>query len=799
MIETAKLYYFYHNFTVQLLKLLLVIVALLILFLNQSNTLILHICIFILSYLVIFETFFHFKIAKTLPPHTVFESNLLTETFTIYGLYPFITKGKFESSIKEIFKMPQVRYMLEKADIDQSEIKLIVQPKEDVASLALQIVKKIGGKYVTSCDIAASYLLSCESKTKLLFSKGLKEEDMYAILFFVRNLYSKEEQRDRTRAVYKGLGVGEILTTGWTIETKKFTFDRTFDVLKQGKVNIGREKEYIAIEEALEQVHKNSLILVGDVGVGKQTLIYSFFSESFYGRVPSKLAHKRLYELLIDILLAGVQNQGELEIRLKNIIDELSHSGNVILYIPNIENILGAQTFELNVAGTLLPYLQDSKFQIIATTTPGNYKKYIEENKSILDVLEVLFVKEPDEQNTIQMLLHAATFIERQEKLLISYKAVLRAYQLAKKYERSSVFPGAGVTLLEETASFVSTISQAPKVDYKKIVTEADIEKKVEDKSGIAISLPTQQEKKLLLNFEEQLHKRVIGQDEAINKIAQAMRRLREGLNASSKPISFLFLGPTGVGKTETAKTLASVYFKGEHAMIRLDMSEYKGEEGIEKLLGAAPGKGDERGQLTDKVFDNPSSLILLDEFEKADREVLNLFLQVLDDGRLTDSKGRVISFANTIIIATSNAGSEYIRESIEKGIKIDNEFTLKLLNFLQTQEIFKPELLNRFDAIVEYKPLTTTELKEVVKLLLQDTFVLLKQKDITLTYDESVVDLIVKEGSNEQFGARPLKRYIEDSIENLIAKNLLENKLKRGDNVFLSVSSKGEVVANVK
>jgi ATP-dependent Clp protease ATP-binding subunit ClpC len=265
-------------------------------------------------------------------------------------------------------------------------------------------------------------------------------------------------------------------------------------------------------------------------------------------------------------------------------------------------------------------------------------------------------------------------------------------------------------------------------------------------------------------------------------------------MSTLGKPISFLFLGPTGVGKTETAKALADVYFGQSARMIRLDMSEFVGEEGIRRLLGSGPGEGDEKGQLTEAVYDNPNSLVLLDEFEKADQQILDLFLQVLDDGRLTDNKGKTVSFENCIIIATSNAASEYIREEVESGVQIDHAFQQGLVDFLERKGIFKPELLNRFDDVITFKPLSQIEITEIVKLMLISVSKELTAKDIAVYFDEKIITKIVAEGFDKDFGARPLRRFIQDKIEDIIAQEILKDEIKRGDKIQVSVDTAGDI-----
>ena len=332
----------------------------------------------------------------------------------------------------------------------------------------------------------------------------------------------------------------------------------------------------------------------------------------------------------------------------------------------------------------------------------------------------------------------------------------------------------------------------------KSIVEEKDVIEKVEEKTHIAVGKPGKEEKKLLLNLEEEIHKRLIDQEQAVNSIAQALRRLRAGLSEDGRPISFLFLGPTGVGKTETSKALARLYFGGESSMIRLDMSEYSEGGSLKKLLGPMRGEEESGGELTDKILDNPFSLVLLDEFEKASPDILNLFLQVLDDGRLTDNKGRTVSFADSIIIATSNAASEFIREEVNKGTAIDKKFGQQLLEFLQTKGIFKPELLNRFDGIIVFKPLGENEIEEITKILLKELSDKMLEQDITISFDESLIDKIIKEGFDEQFGARPIRRYIQDNVEDQIAQKILKDEIKRGDKIQLTVNN-SQITINIE
>jgi len=565
--------------------------------------------------------------------------------------------------------------------------------------------------------------------------------------------------------------------------------DLSQEFLNEKREPMGRKNEYQQMVEALYS--GKSVILVGDTGSGKETITKELAIESFMGRLKDNLYHQKIFQLMVDAFMAGAQNQGELELRLNALIAEVAHSGNVVIYIPELQNILGSASFNLDISGALIPYLQKKAIRIVATVTPGNYKKFIEPMHTLVEDFAVVNFSEPTKEEVLKMLFEKAEAIDNQDRVSLTYKSILCAYDYAGRYAKEKVLPGSAVTLLEDAANAV-------KISNRTIVEERDILNQIEKKINVPVGEPKIVEKNLLLNLENEIHKRVIGQSEAILAISEAIRRLRMGLQTPpEKPISFLFLGPTGVGKTETAKALAEVYFGQDARFIRLDMSEFVGEEGLRRLLGSGPGEGDEKGQLTEAVYDNPNSLILLDEFEKADENILDLFLQVLDDGRLTDNKGKTVSFANCIIIATSNAASEFIREQVGGGIQVNKEFQASLINFLETNEVFRPELLNRFDDIITFKPLDQAEIVQITKLLLKGVVKNLSERDITVIFDERIIAKVATEGFDKDFGARPLRRFIQDKIEDLIAQEMLKEQVKRGDKVLISVNSENNIVLN--
>ncbi|MBF8249545.1 MAG: hypothetical protein HW400_146 [Candidatus Levybacteria bacterium] len=683
--------------------------------------------------------------------------------------------------IKGLFSRQDILFVLRKAEIIKSEIQLIDVSKEELFK---------GVQEKTPLDIFASYLSLTEEKTKLLFDKKIKTEDLNNIVIWAKTTFP-DHLNEPFKVNFWGEGIGESWVSGWTLETSKYMVDITASAVNKKPMIFGREEEYREVVQALS--NNKSCLLVGEPGSGRGSFVKALAYESFIGNLKGNLHHQRFFQLLADALLAGAQNQGQLEERLENIIAEISHAGNVIIFIPNFENITGASTFNTDLSGALTPYLQKGQIRIIANITSTSYKKFIEPKLTLASVFETVRFEEPDREVVLQMLLRKSIEIENNppadgNRIEISYKAIMAALNFANKYLQGGVMPGAGVTLLEDTASAVL-------MSGKKVIEEQDVLNKVEEKTKIAVGRPKEKEKDLLLNLEEELHKRIIGQNEAVFEISESLRRLRAGLGSTKKPISFLFLGPTGVGKTASAKALVGIYFGGENKMIRFDMSEYSTEDSVKRFLGGVP---DAKG-LTDKVYENPYSLVLLDEFEKANPKIIDLFLQVLDDGRLTDNAGKTVSFTDTIIIATSNAASEYIREEVNKGTVVDKIFQKNLLEFLQEKGIFRPEFLNRFDGIIVFKPLGKEEVVQIIKLMLDELSKKLLEKDITVNFDEKIIAKIAGEGFDEQFGARPLSRFIQNNIEDLLAQKMLKDEIKRGDKVSVSVdfSNKPQLTIN--
>lgn len=781
--EKIKFYLAYNSVPFLLIRLLILNSLIILAAIQAVGGTLPRIPLLFLSLFLVFEVFVRYGIGKVTPRVLVSEnSKEKYESFTKEALESVLYKKNISAFLDFVLKFPQAKFILQKAAIDRKELIAKEINIADLSNTTFELAKKQKGKYVTTGDLITAYLLLTETETKLLFNKELKEEDILNINSWSRVIIHEEEIFER-KARFVGIGFGETLVWGWTPETKKYTQDHTFSHIRKRTLIEGRENEYKLLLDTMQKPQNNNVLLVGEIGTGKTNLVENFIFQSYEAQLSKKLNHRRFLELMVGPFVAGSPNREEIETRLQAIIDEVKHSVNVVLFMPEFQNLLGSSTYNIDLSGAILPYLKDGKMPIIATMTKGEYKRYFE-NNALRDVFEVIMLEEPSFDIALKMLFQKTEEIEKQNEVYLSYSAVVAAVRYADKYEQNSVLPGTAVDLLNAT-------SNSTKIARGKSATvlESDVEAVVEQKSKIPVGKPSSKEKIVLLNLENEMHKRIIGQNEAITAVSEALRRIRAGITRE-KPISFLFLGPTGVGKTETAKTLARLYFGGESQIIRLDMSEYGTSEGLTRLIQSGAGS------FLDNIATHPFSLILLDEFEKADSKILNLFLQVFDDGRMTDANGRTISFTNTIIISTSNAGSEFIRESVAKGENLTHQ---SLLDYLQKKGTFAPELLNRFDAVVTFRPLNQEEIASVTRIVVDELSAKLAIQDILLTVTPEAITKISKDGFDPEFGARPLKRFVQDHIEDEVAKKILSGEVGRGDSVNVSVDSESNLIITKK
>ncbi len=566
-------------------------------------------------------------------------------------------------------------------------------------------------------------------------------------------------------------------------------------VAKSGSLDIcvGRDQEIENIFEAFMGGH-NGVLLVGATGVGRNTIVGGLAQLMVEENVPAFLRDKRLVELDVPRLIAGA-NASQAEERLLRSLNEISRSGNIILYINNIENLIGissGQEESLDLSEVLAEALSHRNLYCLAAATTRNYTRYIE-NKPLGNTMTTIGVKEPDINNAIQILESKVGVLETKYNVYIVYGALEAAVVMSSRYLHDKFLPLKAISLLEKAA--IVTAAKTKNNPTTVLCGREEVAAAISELTGIPLSKVTVSERKKLLNLESEIHRRLIGQNEAVNAVSAALRRSRAELRDSKRPIaSFLFLGPTGVGKTELAKTISEVYFGDENYLIRLDMSEYQSPDSVRKMIGDVDGT---LGYLTEAVRTKPFALVLLDEIEKANPDILNLFLQLLDDGRLTDGQGRTISFSESIIIATSNIGAIYIQEQIKAKTAINliqQELVDNRLN-----KYMRPELINRFDGIIVFRPLSEENIFAVTTLMLKKIKKNLARKGIGLKADKDGVSILAQEGYDPKFGARPLRRLLQSKVEDIIANKILAGDLKRRDTVVINAQAKIEINKAIK
>lgn len=728
-----------------------------------------------------------------------------------------------------------------------------------VLELAIQIANRMNHNYVGTEHILLGLLSDGSSvAVGILRAMNIRSND---IVEAIRHILGSSTNGDHSgqEGVNNNGDLGELTDFGTDLN----------ESAKQGKIDpvIGRDTEIQRVIQILSRRTKNNPVLIGEPGVGKTAIAEGLAQHIVNGNVPEILRNKRIISLSIGSMLAGAKYRGEFEERLKKAIDEVQQHDDMIIFIDEIHTLVGAGATEgaMDAANILKPALARGEFQVIGATTLDEYKKYIEKDAALERRFQSVQVGEPNEEDALEILRGLRDRYEAFHKAKITDEALKAAVTLSSRYITDRFLPDKAIDVVDEAASKVrmKVFSAAPDVkaledrlnsvkkekeaavtsqdfekaaklrdeeqaldkeiddkksvakeesDQKLIVTDDDIAAVVAQWTGIPVAKIGEEESETLLHLEDELHKRVIGQDDAVTAVAKAVRRARAGLKDPKRPIgSFLFLGPTGVGKTELARALASSLFGDESAMIRLDMSEYMEKHTVSRLVGAPPGYVgyEEGGQLTDAVRRKPYSVILLDEVEKAHADFFNILLQVLDDGRLTDSQGRTVDFRNTVIIMTSNLGAKALRKnSTELGFlapkKVESHTNdSKSIDFKEAKKSvldavkrhFRPEFLNRIDEMIVFHPLTEEDLTKIVTILMSDLIKRLGERDLKLEITPEAMKLLVKEGSDFTMGARPLKRAIQRLIEDPVSDLILKGEAIAGKTIKVDAKDNDIVV----
>lgn len=695
------------------------------------------------------------------------------------------------------FASPLARPMLARLLLNREDIAVALRatPADTDAGALARVFEtaaihavRYGHERIRFSDALVGFTRASVAVRQVLFDHSLDISDLDIVAHWEdRRAHARERRRAfwTREALLSVRPFARSWSYGYTPTVDRFSVDlarRLTD--EQGRARaLGRTGEIRRIEEALVRSKSANALLVGDPGVGTEEILAGFTQRVARGATISVLGYRRVVAIDLGAAVGGLRSAGEVEGRVRQILAEAARAGGALLVLENIHQFLGAEAggVPVDVTAALTPFLEGSRVQVVATTTHRGLHEVVEKREALANLFERIEVSEPDAQAAIQMLLEALPDFEKRFGVTVPYPAAKAVVTFADRTIQDVPFPRKAFDVLED--AMIAAAREGVSV-----LDVARIARTISERTAIPVGELGASEREKLLKLEAIIHERIVGQKRAVRALADALRRARAGVTAgaSMRPIgTFLFLGPTGVGKTETAKALAESYFGSEERMVRLDLSEFQGVDAIDRLIGSPATR--EEGRLTTAVRETPFTLILLDEFEKAHPKVLDLFLPVFDEGRMKDGWGREVVFTNALLIATSNAGAEFIREYLKSG-QDPEQLRETLREEILQKGLFRPELLNRFDGVVVFQPLGPDEVREIAKrLLARFSENLKREKGVLLTVADDALEQVIAQGFNQEFGARELRRVLQDTVENAVAKKLLERTFQRGETIAVT------------
>lgn len=689
-------------------------------------------------------------------------------------------EGNLKIGIEKLLRAPAGRFILWHLGILPESVISVIDKNCDIDMALIKKYLETDDKY-SIAHLYSAIFQSSDILRNLLTEYKLDSDMVYQTAGWFELLQKKDNTHllSNLEKIKKLPGIGLDWNYGYTVEFDKYSQDLTHHVSAFPRL-FGREHEIGDLERVLVKTEGNNILLVGKPGVARHLLVETLAHRIMTGNCPAALSHRRVLSIYMHSLIAARPSLLEAKGLVADLMAEATTAGNIIVVIDEIDKYLSNENGKIDLTDIFVS-LAESSIGFIGITTPESYHRYLENNSRLSVLFEKIEITEPDKPTVLtQLQISIVPVLENKHKCIITLQSLINAIEDADRYINLTPFPGKAIDLIEEA------IIEMKLDQNRNVLRPEDIDKIIEKKYKIPVGEISKSEKDKLVNLPELLHKRIVNQEQAIQALSASLRRARLNISSPNKPIgSFLFLGPTGVGKTETAKALTEVYFGSNERILRFDMSQYQKEEGIERLIGSI--KLGTPGELTAKLIDNPSSLLLFDEFEKSDPKIYNLFLTLMDEGYITDATARKINAKNTLIIATSNAGAEFIREKIKEGVS-GLELQQELIEYIQTKMIFSPELLNRFDGVIVFTPLSEGNLREVAKLLLIDLNNRLSSQNISIDINPLLVKKLALAGFDQIFGARKMKRIIAEKIEDQIAQKLLSGNIKKGEVISIDI-----------